>query len=639
MLDQSTLAQLSQLKTAIKASKEYGEGTVVGSKGSYGFVRLDDGRDAFLNADKMQRVLPGDRVRILITKNEKEQLEAQFEALITPGIKRFVAQYKTKEQHHFVLPQMDNFSRWLFVPPQMRGKCQNGDWVLAELTTHPYADGKATAKVVARLGQPGDPYIEHKLVIARHGLYCYWHKDALGQMEGCATAALALDDREDFSAVPFVTIDGASTQDMDDAVFCEATADGFTLQVAIADPASFIPASSHLGRAARDHAQTVYLPGENLCMLPERLATYSFSLVENQVRPALICTMHLNLQGQVLSSKFSLGKIQSHHKLNYVQVAAFLKGDLPLDSAETVHLSLRALEQLALERLAERKRHHWIPDEPHDYSLILNAQGHIDHIEKRERNMAHRMIEEAMLLTNQSAGELLAAHKVGIHAVHGGFRAERLGEVKALLKEEFGQPPEGDLFELAEYLKLLKSLQNNPEKQHLLSPLKRMMRSSEISGEPSAHMGLGFNHYATVTSPIRRFADLCNHWAISQIIKGHKGQAANPKQVEQLQETLNRGRMAVRELELWLSCHYLQSQIGLEDQAFIRIVTPQGFGVKMVETGLEGFVQFDKKQAKSYDAKRMVLTVEGVAYQLDQAVRVKVSEVDMGKRRVKLVLV
>ena len=97
MLDQSSLAQLSQLKTAIIASKEYAEGIVVGSKGNYGFVRLDDGRDAFLNNEKMQRVLPGDRVKVLLTKNDKDQLEGQLEALLATGLKRFVAEYKTKD--------------------------------------------------------------------------------------------------------------------------------------------------------------------------------------------------------------------------------------------------------------------------------------------------------------------------------------------------------------------------------------------------------------------------------------------------------------------------------------------------------------------------------------------------------------
>lgn len=639
MLDQSTLAQLSQLKTAIIASKEYGEGTVVGAKGSFGFVKLEDGRDAFLSADKMQRVLPGDRVKILITKNAKDQLEAQLEALLSPSLKRFVAQYIIKDHNHFVLPQADNFNRWLFVPPQLRGKCQNGDYVLAELINHPYADGKATAKVVARLGQPSDPYIEHKIVIARHGLYRYWHKDTLGQMEGCAAAALELDEREDHTHTPFVTIDGASTQDMDDAVYCEHTPDGFQLQVAIADPASFIAPSSHLGKAARDHAQTLYLPGENLCMLPERLATYSFSLMENQIRPALICHLQVSTSGEVTDRRFSLGKIRSHHKLNYTQVAAFLKGDLPINASESIHNSLRALEQLALVRYSYRERHHWLPDDQPDYSLLLNPQGKIDHIEKRERNIAHRMIEEAMLLTNQSAGQLLAQHGLGIHMVHLGFRSERLGEVKALLKEEFGQPPEADITTLEGFLSLVHSLRENPEKAHLLAPLKRMMRTSEPSGEPGPHMGLGFNHYATVTSPIRRFADLYNHWAISHILKNQKTQSASPKYTEHLQETLNKGRLALRELELWLACDYLQHHIGLEDNAYIRIITPQGFGVKLHATGLEGFVQFDKKQAKTYDAKRMTLKVNDTLYRLDETVSVKVLEVDVARKRVKLGLV
>ena len=183
--------------------------------------------------------------------------------------------------------------------------------------------------MVARLGQPSDPYIEHKVTIAKHGLYRYWHKDALAQMEACANEAAALVGREDFSAIPFVTIDGATTQDMDDAVFCEAQADGFLLHVAIADPAGFIPPSSPIARAARDNAQTVYLPGETLSMLPERLSTYSFSLVEQQIRPALLVRIELDSSGRVREYQFKQGKIQSRHKLTYSQVAAFIDGTEP----------------------------------------------------------------------------------------------------------------------------------------------------------------------------------------------------------------------------------------------------------------------------------------------------------------------
>jgi exoribonuclease II len=639
MLDQSSLAQLSQLKTAIIASKEYGEGTVVGSKGNYGFVRLDDGRDAFLNTEKMQRVLPGDRVKVLLTKNEKDQLEAQLEALLSTGLKRFVAEYKTKDHLHFVLPQIDHFSRWIFVPPQFRGKCQAGDYVLCELTSHPYGDGKAAAKVVARLGQPSDAYIEHKIVIAKHGLYRYWHKDALAQMEACANDAAALLGREDFTSIPFVTIDGATTQDMDDAVFCQTNAEGYLLQVAIADPASFISPTSPIAKAARENAQTVYLPGETLSMLPERLSTYSFSLVEQQVRPALIVSIELDADARVRAFRFTQGKIQSRHKLTYTQVAAFINGQEALPIDPECQNSLNTLSALARARLALRQSEHWIPDDHQDYSFMLNAQGKIDRIERRERTCAHRMIEEAMLLANGCAGAFLAEHKAGLHAVHGGFKTERLGEIKALLKEELGELPAGDWTQLPDYLRLLKSLQNDSKTQLVLPPLKRMMRASELSLTAGAHMGLGFAHYATITSPIRRYADLYNHWAIVQILNNQTPFPINPKLVEQLQETLTRGRQAVRELELNLACQYLSEHIGLEDQAYIRIITQQGFGVKLQASGLEGFVNFDKNQPKTFDAKRMTLTVGERCFRLDDVVSVRVTEVDRSKNRVKMVLV
>ena len=183
--------------------------------------------------------------------------------------------------------------------------------------------------------------------------------------------AAALVGREDFSAIPFVTIDGATTQDMDDAVFCEAQADGFLLHVAIADPAGFIPPSSPIARAARDNAQTVYLPGETLSMLPERLSTYSFSLVEQQIRPALLVRIELDSSGRVREYQFKQGKIQSRHKLTYSQVAAFIDGTEPLDIDAACQTSLQTLSRLAQVRLALRQAEHWIPDDHQDYSFYL----------------------------------------------------------------------------------------------------------------------------------------------------------------------------------------------------------------------------------------------------------------------------
>ena len=639
MFDISTLAQLTELKTAIIASKEYGQGTVVGSNGRFGFVKLEDGRDAFLNPDKMQSVLPGDKVKVLLTKNDKDQLEATIEALQEHAFKRFVGVYKIKGSNHFVLPTIKNFNRWIFLPPQFRSKCQDGDNILCELLRHPYEEeGKAAAKVVANIGKDADPYFEHKLVIAKFGLYRYWPKEASEQASECKKLALKLDKRTDFTHIPFVTIDSYSTRDMDDAVYAVASDEGFDVYIAIADPSSFISPSSAIAKGARDYAQTVYLPGEVLPMLPDNLATEAFSLLENENRPTLICRAQVSPTGEIIRFNFEKGIIRSRCKCNYPAVSDFLTSGTAFTANAEVISTINNMAELAKIRLAYREANNLVHEDQPDYDLQLNNKGKIENIIKRERNIAHKLVEEAMLIINLCAGELLANNQAGIHTRHDGLRQDRLGEIKALLKEELEATEFEQLsanLDSAEGFKtLFKTLRAHP-KNHLISPLKRMCATSELSAEALPHSNQGYAHYATVSSPLRRYADLSNHWTISQLLSGKKAQSASEKAITRLNESIENGRQAVREVEQWLKSQYVQQHLGEKAQGHIRIVTQTGFGVKLDDSGIEGFVQIPKNISKSFDAKRMTITLNDVVYSLDTPIEVIIAEGMPDKRRVR----
>ena len=640
MFDKSTIAQLGELKTAIIASKEYGQGTVVGSNGRFGFVKLDDGRDAFLNPEKMQLVLPGDKVKVLLTKNSKEQLEATVEKLEEQAFKRFVGEYKIKGNTHFVLPDTKNFGRWIFLPPQFRAKCKDGDAVLCELIRHPFnEDGKAAAKIIANIGKESDPYFEHKLIVAKYGLFRYWPKDASEQAAACKKMAIESDDRKDFTHLPLVTIDSYSTRDMDDAVYAEKTDAGWNVTVAIADPGSFIAPSSAIAKGARDYGQTVYLPGEVLPMLPDNLATEAFSLLENEPRPALICQAKVTSTGEIESFTFEKGIIRSRCKCNYPAVSEFITEGTTFTNDAEINTTITTLAELARVRLAYREANNLVHEDQPDFDLYLDNKGKVDNIVKRERTVGHKLVEEAMLIINLCAGELLASHNAGIHTRHDGLRQDRLGEIKALLKAELS-PEEfeavAETLATAEGFKaLVKMLRAHPTKSHIIAPLKRMSANSHLSIEAKPHSNQGYAHYATVSSPLRRYADLSNHWTIAQILAGKKVQSANEKAVTRLNETLDNGRKAVRETEQWLKSQYVQGRIGEKAQGHIRIVTQQGFGVKLDDSGIEGFVQIPKSVKKAFDAKRMTLTVGETVYMLDTPVEITIAESLPEKRRVR----
>ena len=304
-----------------------------------------------------------------------------------------------------------------------------------------------------------------------------------------------------------------------------------------------------------------------------------------------------------------------------------------------INNTITTLAEFARVRLAYREANNLVHEDQPDFDLYLDNKGKVDNIVKRERTVAHKLVEEAMLVINLCAGELLASHSAGIHTRHDGLRQDRLGEIKALLKEELS--PE-EFESVAESLAtadgfkaLVKMLRVHPTKSHIISPLKRMSANSHLSIEAKPHSNQGYAHYATVSSPLRRYADLSNHWTIAQILAGKKVQSANEKAVTRLNETLDNGRKAVRETEQWLKSQYVQAHIGEKAQGHIRIVTQQGFGVKLDDTGIEGFVQIPKSVKKAFDAKRMTLTVGETVYMLDTPIEITIAEGLPEKHRVR----
>lgn len=640
MLDKNSLSQLNQLKASIQADKEYAEGTVAGTSGRFGFVRLDDGRDAFLSPDKMQRVIPGDRVKVSVRTNDKNKLDAELEKLVESDLGRFMGTYRMKNGAHFVEPDLPHISRWLFVPPKGRGKAQEGDIVAAQLARHPFQDGKASVKILDVVGKSDQPKIEHKYITAKFDLTRTWSSAAEQQAQKLQNLSVTPDERRlDVQDLPFVTIDGRTTRDMDDAIAVEQLTDGWKLHVAIADPSSFIAPGSPLAQTAQHFAQTLYMPGGPLSMLPQNLATDVFSLVENTPRPALICHITFTNEGGISGFEFAHGVIRSRAKLCYSDVAALLEGGSTESIPEELQADLRILNELANTRLRYRQEHALVNPDQADFDFVLDDQGKIADIVRREKTCAHRLVEEAMLATNICAGNLLAEHGKGLFAVHGGFREDRLGEVRALLKEELPELDTSALNELSNHVALIRSLENDETHGQLLGPLRRMMRGGEISANAGAHLGMGLAHYATITSPIRRFADLYNHWAIRSILYGDKLPALSEDAVAALQESLSEGRQANRQLEQWLVCQYLKNNKGMQGTARIRIVTPKGFGARFEHNGIDGFVNFDKKTEKSFDAKRMTLTVGDSTYRINDTLDVRVAGVELEKRRVKFEIV
>jgi len=644
MLSTNLLSQLNQLKHDIRESKDINIGTVRGTSGRYGFVSLQDGRDAFLNPDQMERVFPGDNVEIEVTtieKNGKEQYEAKLVKLITSPLAVISGRYRVRGKGHFIATDSNDFSRWIFIPPKDRAKCEEGQYATARVTRHPFKDGRAQAKITQNIGNDSTDNIERLYTMGKYQLSTHFPKDAYEQAKALQEQAPTTKtkiDREDLSHIPFVTIDSVSTRDMDDAISAQPTENGWLLSVAIANPGADIAFNSPLDKAAQQRAQTIYFPGKPLAMLPEGLSIEQYSLKSELIRTSLVFQCEISSDGRIDDFRFIPALIKSHAKLSYTQVAAIIE-EREYEAPEQLSNASAFIEQLkdayactqALHRY--REEHHIVIENKPDFALYLNEKGKLDKIDKIERNCAHTIVEEAMLATNRCAGDFLASHGVGLYTHHRGYREERRADIEALLSEKTASEIK-DTNELKDFIKTIKALQNEEEYQPLLSIQQRFL-------EAESHFGLGFQHYATVTSPIRRYQDLFNQRIIHLLLTGEKPEPLTDSQLEQLQSTINSNRNASRFMEQWLIADFIKPQIGNTFEGTISLLTNQGVGVRLKDTGIEGFIpakRINKKNPEkadkiSFNNQRMELSWNGTAIHLDQPVSITLTHVDNAKKK------
>ncbi|GAA5316467.1 MAG: exoribonuclease II [Candidatus Pelagadaptatus aseana] len=638
MLDANSLSQLTQLKSAIRADKDLAEGVVRGSQGRFGFVSLDDGREAFLPPDEMAKVLPGDRVEVSLSGNDdpnSNKLDAELEKLIKSEKKALVGRYVVRGKGHFFAVDMPQLNRWIFIPPKSRGKAKEGDYLLGRILKHPFEDGKGLARIDEVLGNDDVVGIEHLVARRKHALPDAWSDAQQAEAKAILETSLetAFAERTDLSSTAFVTIDSESTRDMDDALFVEKTDSGWNLAVAIADPGALIAAGSELDKAAFERANTAYLPGKAVTMLPEELANTTFSLVAGEKRPALICRLQINNDGTVAETRFEEAVITSNYKLSYEAVAAYLNGD---DTAIPTEVQAMAKQlQACSEALNnQRKQHQLLMEDQADYELKLNDKRHIESIECYHRNVAQQIVEESMLAANNAAGRLFADNPgTGIYSSHQGFRPERLEGINNVIAAELPELADVDVTTAEGYKQVIRALQNNPDKQHVLAAFRMMLQAGVLTREAQPHFGLGIDYYATITSPIRRYNDLHNHRAIKALLKSEGCEAPSNEALQDMQQRIGRTRQASRDLEEWLYCLFMDQHKDQELAATIARVTSQGFTAKVDAWGISGFIKLNPKEYQ-FDPERMTLTSESEVLSIGLAVTVKVGRIDLDKKRI-----
>lgn len=617
MLDRDSLTQLRQLKQDIHQAQDRAEGYIKGTQGRFGFVVLDDGREVFLSPEQMLRVFPGDRVAVLVVPGDKGKPQAQLERLLESPLRDFTGRYHVKGNAHFVIPDLPQLSRWLFLPPKARGGAQAGDFVSARIRRHPFGDGRPQAQITARLGAPDAPRIAATYATAR------WQLPA--SASGCPTPPqLGAASRSDLTGLPLVTIDNTETRDMDDALYAESTAAGWRLWVAVADPLPWLEAEPGLEAGARERAATVYLPGQIHHMLPPELACDAASLHPEQERPALVCEIDIDRAGGLGAYRWHRAMIRSRARHDYHTLAQEL-------AAGDADSGLQALAAAAEALRAGRREHQLVLPERPDYALELDENGRLREIRRQEKTDAHRIVEECMIVANRCAAQALG-NLPALYVCHGGFRPERLGDVRALVQQYLPKLEGTDPATLDGYVAIMRAAGEARAERPLRAVLSRWLERGRLSREPAPHFGMGLATYTTATSPLRKYNDLLLHRLLTQQLRGETLQAPDSATLDAMQAQWDQGRRARQLAEQWLKVDWLHEQEQHQGpqrwHAEICQINSRGARVRLLDNGIEGTLDLSTSGKCRFDAKVLELEVAGERLQLEQTLEVSVGHLD-----------
>ncbi|GAA3612505.1 exoribonuclease II [Gibbsiella greigii] len=631
---------LAQLKQQLHSQTPRVEGVVKGTEKGFGFLEVDGQKSYFIPPPYMKKVMHGDRI-VATLHTEKDREIAEPETLVEPFLSRFVGRVQKKDDRLSIVPDHPLLKDAIQCRParELAHNFQAGDWAVAQMRRHPLKGDRGFYADLTQFITTGDDHFAPWWVtLARHNL----EKEA-PEMVSMQTPDASLP-REDLTALNFVTIDSASTEDMDDALFVQENADGsLQLTVAIADPTAYVAEGSKLDDIARQRAFTNYLPGFNIPMLPRDLADDLCSLRANEHRTVLACSVTVGADGALGSDiRFFAAEIESKAKLAYDDVSDWLEGIAGWQPpSDAIARQITLLKRVSDARSNWRSQHALVFKDRPDYRFVLGEKGEVLDIITEHRRTANRIVEECMIAANVCAAIVLRDRLgFGIYNVHSGFDPALVEQAVTVLQANGIEAEAEKLLTLDGFCELRRQLDALPT-SFLDSRIRRFQTFAEISTTPGPHFGLGLEAYATWTSPIRKYGDMVNHRLLKAIISEQAAEKPQEEVTVQLAERRRLNRMAERDVGDWLYARFLQDKAGTDTRfnAEIIDVTRGGLRVRLVDNGAVAFIpapfihSVRDELVCSQDTGTVQVKSEEV-YRQGDALQVTIAEVRMETRSV-----
>ena len=478
--------------------------------------------------------------------------------------------------------------------------------------------------------------------ISMHELPSKWLPELLKEAESIAGKKKQAKYRKDLTSLPFATIDGEDAKDFDDAIYCQSLTKGFNLYVAIADVSFYVETASKLDIEAKKRGTSIYFPETVIPMLPEKLSNDVCSLRPNEDRCAMVCEISLDHTGERKKYKFYSALINSKARLTYNEVEAHIKQSQVIKQPSVLD-SIKALRELTQRRLKLRQQRHALEINPKESILELDHQKNVKNIIIKKALQAHKLVEESMLLANESAAEFMQERfDFGVFRVHEDPDPSKLEALKKYFKIPAQIAKRSSPLQIINFcLKQAKETKDDSGQILVLQTLAR----AEYSTNNLGHFGLQLKQYSHFTSPIRRYPDLLVHRIINHSL-AHKKVGINKGQLQDECETSSalerRAEKASRQVEQVLICTYLKNKIGHTIDGVITGVTDFGLFINLEPYFISGLLHISDLPDDRYQFFQDISTLKGrrkgKIFKLGQKIKVKINAVSPLERKINLLI-
>lgn len=632
-------------------------GTFISNARGFGFVEVEGWeQDLFIPESEVNGAFHRDRVQVELLREQRgKRQEARVVAVLSHEITRVVGTFDKTGKFGFVIPDNEKLSSDIFVPIERSKGAVTGHKVVAELTSYGDDRHKPEGKVIEILGHINDPGVDILSIVKGFDLPMEFPERVLNQASRVAKDVSDKDreGRKDLRALTMVTIDGEDAKDLDDAVSLSKEGNRYFLGVHIADVTNYVQENSALDREALKRGTSVYLVDRVIPMLPHVLSNGICSLNMGEDRLALSCLMTLNEKGEMIDYEIAETVIRVDQRMSYTDVNQILEGDEDARErfAPLVPMFLRMKELADLVREKRKKRGSIDFDFP-ESKILLDQTGVPISIKPYERNAATKIIEDFMLLANETVAQHFYWMELPfVYRTHDFPDPEKILKLGTLINN-FGyhiKVKSGDNeIHPKEIQKLLGKIEGTQEEALISRLTLRSMKRAQYTVDCTGHFGLACQFYCHFTSPIRRYPDLQIHRIIKEQLRGRMTEnrvehyrGILPEVAKHSSETERRADEAERETEKLKKVQYMEQRIGEIYEGVISGITSWGIYVELANT-VEGMIHVSRLGGDYYyyseETYEMIGRDTGRSYKLGQKLEIMVDAVDYFQKSVEFVL-